>query len=64
LCECGKKKRFIFQLSSDDPEEKNNNAKAEVISPHHMMIGDAGRIYFYVCEDCGEDTVESYWDCF
>lgn len=33
-------------------------------SPHHIMIGDLGNIYFYVCKSCGETSIESYWDCY
>jgi uncharacterized protein YwqG len=63
MCECGKKKSFFFQLSSEDPEVGNENSKADHFSPHQIMIGDLGNIYYYVCEECGEATIESYWDC-
>ncbi len=63
VCECGMNKVFFFQLSSDDPEDKIENPKANHFSPHHIMIGDLGNIYYYVCQNCGEKSVESYWDC-
>ena len=64
-CNCGKTKDFLFQLSSEDPE---NDAESPPCpdnwSSHGIMIGDVGNIYYYVCKDCGEKSIESYWDCF
>lgn len=63
-CKCGRIKHFLFQLSSEDPEnegrsyENNGNWSA-----HKIMIGDAGNIYYYICTHCGEKSIESYWDC-
>ena len=63
ICNCGKPKDFFFQLSSEDTEEGVINPVPDNWSPHHIMIGDLGNIYFYVCKSCGEQTIESYWDC-
>ena len=49
---CGKEKELFFQLGSDDDG-----------SSHGIMIGDVGNIYYFVCKDCGPETVEPYWDC-
>jgi hypothetical protein len=62
-CACGCKKEFFFQLSSDDHEGQEIPAP-DNWSPHQIMIGDVGNIYFYVCRDCGESSIESYWDCY
>lgn len=64
LCSCGKQKEFFFQLSSDDQEEGVIDPAPDQWSPHHIMIGDLGNIYFYVCKNCGENSIESYWDCY
>jgi hypothetical protein len=50
MCKCGKKKEFFFQLSSDRKS-------------HGLMICDLGNIYYSVCRECGEKSVESRWDC-
>jgi hypothetical protein len=63
-CECGKPKEFFFQLSSDDREPHVKKPAPDNWSPHGIIIGDVGNIYFYVCKDCGEKTIESYWDCY
>ena len=62
-CSCGKQKEFFFQLSSDDQEEGVLDPVPDKWSPHRIMIGDLGNIYFYVCKCCGENSIESYWDC-
>ncbi|MBP6732494.1 MAG: DUF1963 domain-containing protein [Chitinophagales bacterium] len=59
-CKCGKTKEFFFQLSSDDPR---NETDPKYHSPHGIMIGDMGNVYFYVCKACGPPTIESYMDC-
>lgn len=64
MCFCGKEKEFFFQLSSEDLEEGVTFPPSpDKWSPHGIMIGDVGNIYFYVCKSCGEDTIESNWDC-
>jgi len=64
VCSCGKDKEFFFQLSSEDTEAGVVNPAPDNWSPHHIMIGDLGNIYFYVCKSCGESSIESYWDCY
>ncbi|MEP6614614.1 MAG: DUF1963 domain-containing protein [Mucilaginibacter sp.] len=64
VCTCGKDKEFFFQLSSEDTEADVVNPVPDNWSPHHIMIGDLGNIYFYVCKSCGETSIESYWDCY
>ncbi|WP_121199480.1 DUF1963 domain-containing protein [Mucilaginibacter gracilis] len=64
VCDCGKTKEFFFQLSSEDTEEGVKNPASDNWSPHGIMIGDLGNIYFYVCKDCGEQSITSYWDCY
>lgn len=59
-CFCGKVKEFFFQLSSEDRQEGQDDQW----SPHGIMIGDVGNIYFFVCRDCGEKSIETNWDCF
>lgn len=61
-CTCGKIKDFFFQLSSEDREEKVK-PDASRWSPHGIMIGDVGNIYFFVCKKCGEASIETNWDC-
>jgi uncharacterized protein YwqG len=62
LCECGKDKQLFFQLSSDDREKGIEYPQGQW-SPHKIMIGDVGKIYFFVCKNCGEKSVETRWDC-
>ena len=65
-CTCGKEKEFFFQLSSEDNdgnEHSKDFSDNDYWSHHGIMIGDVGNIYYYVCKDCGEQTIESYWDC-
>lgn len=50
-------------LNFDDQEEGVIDPVPDKWSPHHIMIGDLGNIYFYVCKNCGENSIESYWDC-
>jgi len=64
VCACGNEKEFFFQLSSEDTEAGVVNPVPDNWSPHHIMIGDLGNIYFYVCKSCGESSIESYWDCY
>jgi len=63
-CSCGKPKDFFFQLSSDDTTDGPKSANGDDWSPHGIMIGDVGNIYFYVCRDCGASSIETYWDCY
>ena len=63
-CSCGKTKDFIFQLSSEDLEDGQAwPPPSNKWSPHGIMIGDVGCIFFFVCRDCGEKTLETKWDC-
>ncbi|MEP2668640.1 MAG: DUF1963 domain-containing protein [Cyclobacteriaceae bacterium] len=63
-CSCGKLKDFIFQLSSEDMEDGQEwPPEPDKWSPHGIMIGDVGNIYFFVCRDCGEKSLETKWDC-
>jgi len=64
-CKCGRIKEFLFQLSSDDRVNRNeiNYNSPLRWSDHGIMIGDAGNIYYYICMHCGENSIESYWDC-
>lgn len=65
ICTCGKTKEFFFQLSSEDTEEGVEQPPAPgKWSAHGIMIGDVGNIYYYVCKSCGENTIESNWDCY
>ena len=64
-CNCGKRKEFFFQLSSEDIEDGiENPPPPDKWSPHGIMIGDVGNIYFYVCKSCGQKSIESNWDCY
>lgn len=64
-CTCGKIKEFFFQLSSEDIEDGvESPPPPDKWSPHGIMIGDVGNIYYYVCKSCGQGTIESYWDCY
>lgn len=62
-CTCGKVKEFFFQLSSEDQLQVEGRPEVEDWSPHGIMMGDVGNIYFYVCRSCGPKTIESYFDC-
>jgi len=65
-CQCGRRKEFFFQLSSQD-RDRGPDAGAAAddyrSSDHGIMIGDAGNIYFFMCPACGADSIESNWDC-
>lgn len=65
LCKhCDKPKEFFFQLSSEDIEEGIFfPPPPDRWSAHGIMIGDVGNIYYYVCKPCGEQSIESNWDC-
>jgi len=64
-CKCGTKKEFIFQLSSEDREEGVPYPPPhDKWSPHKIMIGDVGNLYFFMCKNCGIESIESNWDCF
>ena len=60
-CQCKENKRLLFQLSTcyglRFPEDKTE------FEDHGISIGDAGNIYFFICDDCGEESIETYWDC-
>ena len=73
-CACGRRKEFVFQLSSRDRDrgpgadaagDASGNFSADDYrsSDHGIMIGDAGNIYFFICPACGTDGIESNWDC-
>lgn len=64
-CKCGRTKEFLFQLSSDDRDNRNEIKYSGQIhwSDHGIMIGDVGNIYYYICLHCGAKSMESYWDC-
>lgn len=65
VCSCGKTKEFFFQLSSEDIEDGVPLPPSpDKWSAHGIMIGDVGGIYFYVCKQCGPQTIESNWDCY
>jgi uncharacterized protein YwqG len=63
VCNCGKQKEFFFQLSSNDMEDGVSFPPNGAWSAHGIMIGDVGNICWFVCKDCGEGSIESYWDC-
>lgn len=66
ICNCGKEKEFFFQLASEDNDGDVNSKDFtgnHAWSHHGIMIGDVGNIYYFVCADCGEKSIESYWDC-
>ena len=63
-CTCGKTKSFLFQFASEEIEDLVDTPTQEEASPHGVMIGDMGNIYYFYCEDCGEQSLESYWDCY
>lgn len=64
ICKCGKEKEFFFQLSSEDIEDGVPYPPSpDKWSAHGIMIGDVGNIYFFVCKDCGEKSIETNWDC-
>jgi uncharacterized protein YwqG len=52
-CGCGSspEKGFIFQLGTDSDD-----------TSHGIYIGDVANIYYFVCRECGESTIESRWD--
>jgi len=63
-CSCGNEKDFIFQLSSEDLEDGQEwPPPSGEWSPHGIMIGDVGSLFFFVCKSCGEKTLETKWDC-
>lgn len=63
-CSCGRIKEFFFQLSSDDSQDgQEYPPPPDQWSPHGIMIGDVGNIYFFVCKECGEKSIETNWDC-
>ncbi|MBU1219042.1 DUF1963 domain-containing protein [Myxococcota bacterium] len=55
-CECGKEMDFLIQISGEEPEKIDGNW-----SPHGLMIGDLGNIYWFLCPDC--KSIKSTWDC-
>jgi uncharacterized protein YwqG len=63
MCSCGQVKEFFFQLSSEDGIQVDGQPEAEGWSPHGLMMGDVGNIYFFVCKTCGPSSIESYFDC-
>lgn len=64
-CACGKTKEFLFQLASVDTEDGTEYPPNQnEWSSHGIMIGDVGNIYYYICKDCGEKSIESNWDCY
>ena len=64
-CNCGKNKEFLFQLSSDDAEDGTEYPPSpDNWSSHGIMIGDVGNIYYFLCKDCGVESIESNWDCY
>ncbi|MDF1697327.1 MAG: DUF1963 domain-containing protein [Saprospiraceae bacterium] len=60
---CGKVKDFIFQLSSEEEEDVIDTETKENWSPHGLMMGDVGNIYYFACKTCGDEALESNWDC-
>jgi uncharacterized protein YwqG len=64
-CNCGQIKSFFFQLSSEDLQEgQEYPPKPNEWSPHGIMIGDVGNIYFFICKRCGQTSIETSWDCY
>lgn len=61
-CKCGNIKEFFFQLSSQDAEESLSQEESRW-SPHGLMMGDVGNMYFFVCQNCGDSSIETNWDC-
>jgi len=67
-CNCGRIKEFLFQFSSDERENSNENIYSSGYngihwSDHGIMMGDVGIIYYFICFHCGEKSIESVWDC-
>lgn len=62
-CNCGKVKEFFFQFASEDKLQVEGQPINKGWSPHGIMMGDVGNIYFYVCKSCGPSSIESYFDC-
>jgi uncharacterized protein YwqG len=64
ICQsCDKEKEFLFQLSSEEIEDEYETRTSKEWSPHGIMMGDVGNIYYFYCENCGVDSIESNWDC-
>lgn len=55
VCPCGREKSFFFQLASFCPELTGDEER--------LAIGDSGNIYFFHCAACGENSIETAWDC-
>lgn len=64
-CEsCKSKKELIFQLSSEEAMSKYENyTYKNDWSPHKVMIGDVGNIYAFICKNCDNQRITTYWDC-
>jgi len=60
-CECGRKKTFFFQVASFYPEAHVRGKRLSEME--EISIGDAGNIYFFRCEACGAESIETRWDC-
>lgn len=55
VCTCGNRKEFFFQISSEEYEEE---------SPFEWplygeIMGDCGILHFFVCKQCGPESVET-----
>lgn len=61
VCDCGRKKTFFFQLASFYPEAHVRGKRFSEMEK--ISIDDAGNIYFFRCEACGAESIETRWDC-
>lgn len=64
-CACGQIKKHILQISSHEP-----NLHPDDRTPYWARtsslgfnVGNVGNAYFFVCENCGLESIEQCWDC-
>jgi hypothetical protein len=60
VCTCGNTKEFFFQLSS---EEEGEEPSVEW-PPYAPVMGESGNLYFFVCQQCGSESIETRWESY
>lgn len=61
VCSCGNTKEFFLQLSSEEYEEGEDMIEWP---PYAAVMEENGSMFFFVCKQCGLESIETVWEAY